>query len=820
MKKIQLFFILLLYCSYGMKAQEETNAPYFLVKSADNKSAFPLLHTEAEVNIAGVIAEVTVKQVYKNDGKTPIEAVYIFPASTSAAVHGMTMQIGERRIKAKVEEKEKARKQYAQAKTSGKQTSLLEQHRPNVLQMKVANIMPNDTVIVELVYTELLTPEAGTYEFVYPTVVGPRYGGETPQKLLVSNKWVGNPYLKKGEKVPYSFDLDICLNTGITIQKIQSTSHKININYEDKNKAIVQLDPSDIRQGNKDFILQYQLNGQQIESGLLCYEGEKENFFLLMVQPPKRPKLVDIPNREYIFVLDVSGSMNGFPLDVSKSLLKKLVGNLKPTDKFNVFLFAGDAASLAPQSLDANPQNIQKALQTVEYQSGGGGTNMLAALKKVMATPKTPGYARTFIIATDGYINVEANAFEYIENNLDKANFFAFGIGSGVNRHLIEGIATVGKGSPFIIGSKIEATEKAERFRQYIQSPLLTDIQVKFKGVNAYDLSTTQFPDLFAERPLILMGKYQKGTTGKIEITGSTGKGKFKKKVAFPTDIAKKSHPALRQLWARQQLKSFADYDNIGYGKRDDLKQRITKIGLDYNLLTQYTSFIAIDEKIVNSSKQLTPIKQPLPLPDKVENSAIGQNPNMASFGNLPPPPPTLEEVPEEELEDISFPDNALEISEDFEVEPPRTMEPPPFPESSNENAPNIYGNWGPPPPPPPPPPEPEVEEVFKVVGKMPQLGSCADSDCSNKNILAFISKNMKYPTLARENGLEGTVVIQIIIGKDGSIESAKIVRDIGGGCGAEALRIVKQLPKFTPATQRGKPVRVQMNIPVKFRLK
>ena len=803
------------YCGYYIYAQENPHSPYFLVNSSDEKSAFPLLHTEAKINIAGVIAEVTVRQVYKNDGKTPIEAVYIFPASTSAAVHDMTMHIGERRIRAKIEEKEKASKQYVQAKKKGKQAALLEQHRPNVFQMKVANIMPNDTVTVELVYTELLTPEAGIYEFVYPTVVGPKYTGEMPQKLLASDKWMHNPYLKKGEQAPYAFDLNLCLHTGIPIQKIQSSSHEIDIQYEGKEKALMQLAASDKWKGNKDFILQYQLKGQQIESGLLCYEGEKENFFLLMVQPPERPKLVNIPSREYIFILDISGSMNGFPLDVSKTLMKNLLENLRPTDKFNVLSFAGGSSFLAPQSIVTTPQNIQKALKIVDYQSSGGGTNMLAALKTAMAVPKNKSYARTFVMATDGYINIEASAFEYIANNLGQANFFSFGIGGSVNRHLIEGLATVGHASPFIITNRAEAAEKAERFRQYIQSPLLTDIQVKFEGIEAYDLSTTQFPDLFSDRPLILMGKYIKKTKGGIVLTGQSGKGAFKKKVGFPSDTTQNTHQSLRQLWARQQLKSLADYANIGYGKRDNLKERITQIGLTYNLLTPYTSFIAIDDKINNPAKKSSTVKQPLPLPDRVENSAIGQ----PQYGTLPPSP-IIEEVEEEEtdFEDYTIEEGAFVISKGAEFNSPGTDD---YRRRQSATSTSSYGNWSPPtpPPPPPPPPEPEVEEVFKVVGNMAQMVGCVDSDCSNEKIMNFVYRHLKYPALAKENSIQGMVVIQIIIGKDGWIQSAKIVRDIGGGCGKEALKIVQKLPQFTPATHRGKPVKVKMNIPVKFKL-
>ena len=146
---------------------DKTLSPYFFVRSDDPEvDRLPLRSTSARVRISGVIADVVVTQVYKNEGKKPLEAIYVFPASTRAAVYGMKMTIGERTILAKIRTREKARQEYEQAKNSGKSASLLEQHRPNVFQMNVANILPSDIIKVELRYTELLIPTDAVYEFV------------------------------------------------------------------------------------------------------------------------------------------------------------------------------------------------------------------------------------------------------------------------------------------------------------------------------------------------------------------------------------------------------------------------------------------------------------------------------------------------------------------------------------------------------------------------------------------------------------------------------------------------------------------------------
>ncbi len=159
-------FVIFVTMAYAEKGEEadKTLSPYFFIKSDDPETdRLPLKSTTARVNIAGVIADVVVTQVYKNEGRKPLEAIYIFPASTKAAVYGMKMTIGERVIIADIRKREEARKAYEQAKQDGKSASLLEQQRPNVFQMNVANILPGDVITVELKYNELLVPDEAAY---------------------------------------------------------------------------------------------------------------------------------------------------------------------------------------------------------------------------------------------------------------------------------------------------------------------------------------------------------------------------------------------------------------------------------------------------------------------------------------------------------------------------------------------------------------------------------------------------------------------------------------------------------------------------------
>jgi Ca-activated chloride channel family protein len=631
-------FALFMLCSAAVSAQPETSAdqtlsPYFWVNSDDPElDQLPLKSTSARVTISGVIADVIVTQVYKNEGRKTLEAVYVFPASTRAAVYGMKMTIGERTIVAKICEREQARQEYEQAKQEGKSASLLEQHRPNVFQMNVANILPQDVIKVELKYTELLVPTDAVYEFVYPTVVGPRYSETTAAGAPRSEQWVENPYLHEGESPPYTFDIKINLHAGLSIQDVVCTSHPVNINYQGPDTATINLDPSEISGGNRDYILKYRLAGGQIETGLLLSGGKQEKFFLLLMQPPKRITEKQIPPREYVFIVDVSGSMRGFPLDVSKKLLKDLIGNLRSTDRFNVLLFAGGSSILAEKSLPATRANIDQAIHVIERQKGGGGTRLLPALQRALSLPDTESYSRSFIIITDGYVAVEEEAFDLIRNNLGNANMFTFGIGSSVNRHLIEGMARVGMGEPFIVARPKEASEKAAKFRKLIQSPVLTGIKVDFGDFDGYDVEPPSIPDVLADRPVILFGKWRGRLKGQIEISGTSGDHTFSRKI----DVAKvkplDSNAALGYLWARYRIMILSDYNRL---RPNDVRiEEVTQLGLTYNLLTAYTSFVAIDSQVRLKKGPATTVKQPLPLPQGVSDYAVGKSMRVAK--NVP----------------------------------------------------------------------------------------------------------------------------------------------------------------------------------------
>lgn len=641
MKRIYLIIFCLLFFGKIFAQSEKTQSPYFVILSDSAKvEQLPLKATDVTVNIAAMIADVKVKQIYKNEGNKPLEAVYTFPASTRAAVYSMVMWVGKVRIVAKIKAKKEARAIYETAKSEGKTASLLEQERPNVFTMNVANILPNDSIVIEMCYTETIPASEGVYEFVYPTVVMPRYGGNVGSATIPSSenpKFNQNALTQATNPSDATFDIRVNIQAGMPVSEVNSSSHKVEMDISTQ-KTAVSLAKSEKKTGNRDFILRYQLNGKTIQSGLMTYEEDGEKFFLLNIQPPKRIENEEIVKREYIFILDVSGSMSGFPLKTSKKIMRRMIENLKPHEKFNIFQFAGGSDILSEKSLLANPFNKMRGLAYLEKMFSRGGTELLPALERALALDTTGDYSRTTVILTDGGVTVEKPAFQLIRSHLHTTNLFAFGIGSYVNRFIIEGMAYSGLGESFVIDREAQADSAADLFFKYIQSPLLSKVKIDFGNMKVKEVQPASIPDMFAARPLYIFGKYEGELTGNLKISGIRAGNKMEKEFQLSeknTKIGKKSdgseiasislpnispsenNRALRYLWARETLKWKDDYEPLVDSVRE---KEMTNLGLKYHLLTDYTSFVAVYEKVRNQmQKDSTKVKQ-------AQNNNLGLN--------------------------------------------------------------------------------------------------------------------------------------------------------------------------------------------------
>jgi Ca-activated chloride channel homolog len=607
------------------RGEDWCGSPRFLVSRGDSNS-FSLRSTEVNATLLGVIADVHIRQVYVNSGRTPAEATYIFPLSTRAAVYGMKMTVGDRIITAKVQTKQQARTTYTNAINEGRSATLLEQIKSNIVQMSVGNIMPKDSIVVDVTYTEAINLSEGVYEFVYPAVVGPRYvSNVNPNEYddILSSRDIP-------QEVPGKFTIKTRISAGLAAKAVESPSHEILTKITQLSKESNTL--SSVKQSNRntqteitlakpndpmnrDFVVRYRLSGQDIESGLLLTRTEKENYFMLMVQPPREVEIPSIVPREFIFIVDVSGSMYGFPLNTAKYLMDKLFTTLRPTDKFNIMLFSGGQKVLSPKSLPATQENITSATTFMNSGYGGGGTELLPALQQAFSMEIEKGYARNFVVVTDGYVTIEKQAFDLVRKNLNTANIYAFGIGSNVNRLLIEGLARAGKAEPMIVNNQNTANEMADKFREYIEAPVLTDMRVDYGDLDVYDVDPPAIPSATAKRPVVIFGKWKGNPTGKVTLRGRSAEGEYSFSVNVAGEPIRPEHSALKYLWARNRITYIEDGFISPYGSGISIaeeEKKIADIGLEYNLLTKYTSFVAVDS-VISVKKSMSDNKKEVP---------------------------------------------------------------------------------------------------------------------------------------------------------------------------------------------------------------
>jgi Ca-activated chloride channel family protein len=300
-----------------------------------------------------------------------------------------------------------------------------------------------------------------------------------------------------------------------------------------------------------------------------------------------------------------------------------LLAGLRPGETFNILFFSGGSETLAPHPLPATPANIRHAMAMMRNYQGGGGTELLPALRHALDMPRTPSQARNIVVVTDGYVGVEREAYDLIRENLNSANVFAFGIGGSVNRYLIESLAHAGAGVPFVVTNPSEAADVAARFRRYISAPLLSDVALSGEGVELYDMEPATIPVMLGERPVVIFGKYRPGARpGRLLLQGRGAHGTYRASMSLAQADVTRDAELLPLLWARQRVKRLADMaGNDVVARRDE----IVELGLKYSILTPFTSFIAVDEVVANPKGSAEDVQQALPLPHGVSELALGQ---------------------------------------------------------------------------------------------------------------------------------------------------------------------------------------------------
>jgi len=567
--------------------------------------ALPLLGSFAEVDVTGDLARVTLVQLYQNLHPGPIEVTYVFPGSTRAAVTGMTMTVGDRVITATIRERAEAREVYEEARDAGQTAALLEQDRPNVLRMNVANILPGEVIQVEIEAIERLRSEDGELELVIPAIVAPRYFGGASDGAGAGDA-PRHPLLAPGLPWRQMRGVSVDIRAPLPIVALGSPTHPLEP-LAGEAPTFYSHRHAEFDAPPRDFVLRFRLAGPAVSAGVSLYERDGEGWFMVNLEPPHRVTPDAILPRELVFILDTSGSMDGWPMETSKALIGDLLASLRRTDRFNLVSFAGSSEVFAAHSLAATRASIDRAWRHLGRLQSGGGTELASALERAFGLPAAPGFKRTFVVITDGLIWDDARVYRSVRERLGDTNFFAFGVHDSPNRHLLERLARAGQGEPIIVSDPSEAADAVARFISYIEAPILSDITVEVVGLDAEDVLPAALPELFARRPLVVTGRYRGPARGVIRVRGQGPDGPFEATLDLADAAPDPRHQAIATLWARERIERLSDEETTDPEVRD----QIVALGLRHRLLTRHTSFVAVDQRVRTDGGAPELVEQP-----------------------------------------------------------------------------------------------------------------------------------------------------------------------------------------------------------------
>src|SRR5438067_7208668 len=352
-----------------------------------------------------------------------------------------------------------------------------------------------------------------------------------------------------GMRAGHDISIDLVVDAGVPIDALNSKTHEVTIERSDDRRARVLL-KDQATLPSKDFVLRYDVAGAKMSDAVLTHSTGTGGFFTLIVQPPEQVTAEDVTPKELVFVLDTSGSMSGFPIEKAKETMKLALDNLYPSDTFNLITFSGDEHILFPAPVPATKGNLAKAQAFLESRQGGGGTEMMKAIKASMDPSDAQGHVRIVCFMTDGYVGNDMEIIGEVQKH-PNARVFAFGIGNSVNRLLLDNMAKYGRGEVEYVGLNVDGQAAERGFHAHVRNPLLTDITIDWNGLSVADVYPKTIPDLFGAKPVILTGRYTGKGRGVIRLKGKMSDREFVREIPVDFSNSQSQHDVLATLWAR-----------------------------------------------------------------------------------------------------------------------------------------------------------------------------------------------------------------------------------------------------------------------------
>jgi Ca-activated chloride channel homolog len=584
-------------------AREATSGSLLVRRSSKEPyEAAPALATEVHARVFGLVARVTVVQRFQNASKEWVEGVYVFPLPEGAAVDHLRMKAGERVIEGVIREREAARAEYEHAKEQGHRASLVEQERPNMFTTSVANLGPGETLRVEIEFQESLAFDEGEVRLRFPLVVGPRYipGQATDESGL---GWSPNtdevkdasritpPVATPGDSWRHGVQIDVDLDAGFPLERVESRYHAVVSEAVGEKHFRVHLRDSEVP-ADRDFELAWKARpGAMPRSALFMEERDGARYLLLTLFPPaSAPSALERLPREVVYVIDTSGSMEGASIQQARQALLLAIDRLRTGESFNVVQFNSITEPLFPEARPVSPETRKAARDFVSRLVATGGTEMADALRAALNSSHNPQVVRQVVFLTDGSVGNEHALFGLIRQRLGDTRLFTVGIGSAPNGHFMTKAAEFGHGTFTYIGKLEEVGEKMGRLFKALESPVLTDIEVRFSPTAVVEAWPEHVPDLYAGEPVVVSARLT-GAADEVVVTGRRGDQPWLS--TLPLADAQPG-AGMAVLWARRKIQALLDSRHEGAAE-DEVRAAVVAIGLEHHLVTPHTSLVAVD---------------------------------------------------------------------------------------------------------------------------------------------------------------------------------------------------------------------------------
>lgn len=605
----------------------------------------PLLNTDVNMQVSGMVARVRVSQKFHNESSEWAEGVYVFPLPEQAAVDRMRLRIGERVIEGQIKERKQAKKIYQQAKRAGKRTSLVEQERPNMFTTSVANIAPGEQVSVEIEYLQTLTYTDDQFRLRFPLAITPRYipgvpvspvtesvsfsgSGWAHERRARNTKQVSDaeritpPVATSQDDLVNQVSISIDLAPGFQLAKLTSPYHSIKSQQDGEGVFHINLAEGKVA-ADRDFELVWKPVAHQAPvAAMFKQRYEDEDYALLMVMPPDIANMrQQIAAREFIFVIDVSGSMNGDSIAQAKAALKLALQRLSARDRFNIIWFNHGYGSLFPDARIATSLRVTHAERFIEQLHANGGTEMLPALKRALTIRNDFKALRQVIFLTDGAVGNEEQLFQAINTHLGSNRLFTVGIGSAPNSYFMRKAAERGRGTFTYIGNTHEVLAKMEPLLLKLSKPALTDLKLVLPDNTVLATLPDPLPDLYLGEPVVLAMKADQ-LPDSLKLQGRFGAMPWQTQVNLSGG---QQREGVATVWARRKIAALMDQRLAAHDqdRRNVLRENVIQLALKHHLVSKFTSLVAVDVTPVRNNEPLVSHAMKTQLPKGMNHQKV-----------------------------------------------------------------------------------------------------------------------------------------------------------------------------------------------------